>query len=291
MKKEEIEAIGEIEPIEAIDAIGAIEAIGEIEPIEAIEAIGAIESIEPIDAIEPIDDSGCLQVMEEEESIYGAYKNKKLPGVLLKQTNWENLNFYRKSDVVYQLTVAFCQRFLPKYGDRTVDQMVQAARSGKQNFVEGLSDGVTSTEMQLKLLNVGRASIQELREDFKDYLLGHGLSVWQNGHNRFQGMIDFCKTRNQLEDYSPYFSRWDAETMANTGLTLCHMIDTMLNHFMMAKEVEFVKYGGIKERMHRVRTGYRQGQDEHLRQLEAENQQLKAKIDQLQNEIERLKKR
>lgn len=217
---------------------------------------------------------------------YEAYKDEQVPQVLMKQTNWEELNFYRKSVVVYHLTVEFCRRFLPRYGDRTVDQMVQAARSGKQNFVEGLADGVTSTEMQMKLLNVGRSSIQELREDFSDYLQSHGKTVWQRGHERFQPMVDFCRPHNALEDYSPYFQRWDDETMANTGLTLCHMIDTMLNHFMKGKETEFVKYGGIKERMYRARTGYRQGQDKHIAALEQENRQLKAEIERLRHLLE-----
>ena len=73
-----------------------------------------------------------------------------------------------KTVVLYQMTVVFCRRFLPKHGDRIVDQMVQAARSSKQNIVEGLADGVTSTEMELKLLNVARASIKELKEDYLD---------------------------------------------------------------------------------------------------------------------------
>ena len=97
--------------------------------------------------------------------------------VLKKQTRWEDLYFYQKTVVLYQMTVVFCRRFLPKYGDRTVDQMVQAARSGKQNIVEGFADGVTSTEMELKLLNVARASIKELKEDYIDYLRSHGLAL------------------------------------------------------------------------------------------------------------------
>lgn len=220
------------------------------------------------------------------QQTYEAYKDQQVPQVLIKQTNWEELNFYRKSDVVYQLTTAFCRRFLPRYGDRTVDQMVQAARSGKQNFVEGLADGVTSTEMQMNLLNVGRSSIQELREDYRDYLLSHAMTPWQKGHARFEAMLDFCRIHNNLSDYKPFFDRWDAETMANTGITLCHMIDTMLNHFLKGKEIEFVKLGGIKERMYRARTGYRQGQDERLAALEKENQQLKAEIQRLHQLLE-----
>ena len=93
--------------------------------------------------------------------------------VLKRQTNWRELWFYKKTVVLYQLTYVFTRRFLPAYGDRTVDQMVQAARSGKQNIVEGTADGVTSTEMELKLLNVARASIQELLEDYEDYIISH----------------------------------------------------------------------------------------------------------------------
>lgn len=90
--------------------------------------------------------------------------------VLKSQANWDALYFYQKSDVIYQLAFAFCERFIHLYKDRTRDQVIQAARSCKQNIVEGLADGVASTEMQLKLLNVARASLKELREDFEDYI-------------------------------------------------------------------------------------------------------------------------
>ena len=113
---------------------------------------------------------------------------------LRKQTRWENLWFYQKTVVLYQMTVVFCKRFLPAYGDRTVDQMVQAARSGKQNIVEGSADGVTSTEMEAKLLNVARASIKELKEDYLDYLSVHKLSLWDKGHPRYAAMQAFAMT-------------------------------------------------------------------------------------------------
>lgn len=95
--------------------------------------------------------------------------------VLNQQRNWDTLYFYQKSDVVYQLAFAFCDRFIHLYKDRTRDQVIQAARSCKQNIVEGLADGVASTEMQLKLLNVARASLKELREDFEDYIKSRHL--------------------------------------------------------------------------------------------------------------------
>ena len=201
--------------------------------------------------------------------------SQKLPSALRPQTNWENLHFYQKSDAIYQLTFSFCRRFLPAYGDRTVDQMVQAARSGKQNIVEGLADGVTSTEMQLKLLNVARASIQELREDYRDFLSSRGLPLWVSGQPRYDKMVAFCRSHNKAADYEPYFEKWTAEEMANTGLTLCHMTDAMMNTFIKKLDEEFVRNGGIKERMYAARTGFRKGQDERLRFLEAENERLK----------------
>lgn len=101
--------------------------------------------------------------------------------VLGKQFDWNALYFYKKSDVIYQLSFAFCDRFIHRYKDRTRDQIIQAARSCKQNIVEGLADGVTSTEMQLKLLNVARASLKELREDFEDYIKSRHLKFYQSG--------------------------------------------------------------------------------------------------------------
>ena len=119
------------------------------------------------------------------------------PRVLRSQTKWENLFFYQKTDVLYQLTVAFCRRFLPKFGDRTVDQMVQAARSGKQNIVEGCADGVTLTETDLRLLNVSRGSLRGLREDSADHLKVCALPVWEAGHSRFDAMHSFCRAHTR----------------------------------------------------------------------------------------------
>lgn len=127
--------------------------------------------------------------------------------VLATQVNWKDLWFYQKSEVLFQLTFVFCERFLPKYGDRTVDQMIQAARSGKQNIVEGLADGTTSTEMMLKLLNVGRSSLKELQEDFSDYLISRRLTVWDKRHERFDAMLAFCKANNFFAAYEPYLTQ------------------------------------------------------------------------------------
>jgi four helix bundle suffix protein len=202
-------------------------------------------------------------------------KNPSTPVFLRKQTNWKNLWFYQKAEVLYQLTYAFTRRFLPNYGDRTVDQMVQAARSGKQNIVEGSADGVTSMEMEIKLLNVARASIQELLEDFEDYIPAHHLTKWTQEHPRFEQMMAYCREHNRVEDYEPYFEQWTDEEMANIGITLCRMVDKMMVSYQEKKQEEFVTQGGIKERMHAARTGFRQQEEQELLALRQQAQQLK----------------
>ena len=195
--------------------------------------------------------------------------------ILKRQRPWREAYYYQKSDTLYQLTYVFCQRFLPKHGDRTVDQMIQAARSGKQNIIEGTEAGETSTETHIKLLNVARSSLQELREDYRDYLQSRNLSIWSSEHNRYEKMTRFCKQHNQAEDYKPFFEKWTNEEMANTALTLCFMTDRMLNNQLKKLESDFVKQGGIKERMHAARTGYRNNQDAEIKRLEQENISLR----------------
>ncbi len=210
--------------------------------------------------------------------------------VLKKAVVWKELYFYRKSDAIYQLTVEFCHRFLPPYGDRTVDQMVQAARSGKQNIVEGSEDGQTSSEMEIKLLNVARGSLQELRLDYQDYLNTHHLPVWAADSERQKRLRDFCHSHNDYSDYAPLVAKMSDEEMANLLLTLCHQTDKMMYSYIENLEHRFVTEGGIKERMYAARTGYRKEVDARMRALETENAALKQKIKKLEEEIERVRK-
>ena len=221
----------------------------------------------------------------------GNGRKKEFQSIFRRVTKWQDLWFYQKSEVLYQMTFVFCERFLPRHGDRTVDQMVQAARSGKQNIVEGSEDGKTSTELELKLLNVARSSIGELRQDFEDYLKSRNLHIWTREDARFQPMRDFTKTHNTLADYEPYFQKWSAEEMANVGLTLCYQVDTMMNKYMESLERTFVTEGGIKERMHQARTGYRQQQDNRLAELEQLVPQLQQQLAEAQAAYLDLKQR
>ena len=208
------------------------------------------------------------------------------PKVLRSGTDWKTLRFYQKADALYQMTFVFCKCFLPTYGDRTVDQMIQAARSGKQNIVEGKEDGMTSTEMELKLLNVARSSLQELRQDYEDYLHTRGLRLWESSHLRYNALLTFCRVHNSYADYAPFVNRWTAEEFCNTALSLCHITDRMMCRYLDFLQKRFVTEGGIKERMYAARTGYRKEQDRMTEALKAENAALKAEMARLKRLLE-----
>ena len=214
---------------------------------------------------------------------------ERIESVLRKQTNWKNLWFYQKTIVLYQMTYVFTKRFLPAYGDRTVDQMVQAARSGKQNIVEGTADGVTSSEMELKLLNVARSSIQELREDYADDIIKKGLTLWTKDHPRFDGMLKYCRKHNSLDDYTKYFYRWSEEEFCNIAITLCRMVDKMMMSYQTIKEKDFVEQGGIRERMTAARINYRNDQKITVDDLQKELYALRKETAELKNAVKKTK--
>lgn len=211
-----------------------------------------------------------------------------IPAVLQKEVQYQDLFFYQKSEVLYDLTYYFAKNYLLSRGDRTVDQMIQAARSGKQNIVEGLADGVTSTELQLKLLNVARASLKELRADYEDYLSTRHIDVWKESHPRYNTMLDYCRSHNKTEDYKPYFSRWTDEEMCNIALTLLHMTDKMMKTYLSGLEQQFLTQGGIRERMYAARTGYRKGLDEELQRLRSETKSLRQQVTVMEQRVEQL---
>lgn len=205
------------------------------------------------------------------------YRNGR-PSVLRRATVWRELNFYKRSEILYQLTVAFCRRFLPKHGDRTVDQMVQAARSTKQNIVEGYSDGQVSFEIELKLLGVARGSNQELLADYGDYLAAHGLAEWKDANPRFEALHRFCREKTDLAAFQPYFEKWSDDEMANCAICLAHMIDKALDTTLAKKDEAFVTQGGIRERMTAARLGYRTDQRARIEALERENAALRGEV-------------
>ena len=215
-------------------------------------------------------------------------EDKKIPKVLQNEVQYQELFFYQKAEVLYALTYHFAKRFLTGKTDRTVDQMIQAARSGKQNIVEGFADGMTSTELQLKLLNVARASLKELRADYEDYAQTRHLPLWPPSHPRYDEMLHFCRYHNRVSDYEPFFNKWSDEEQCNLALTLLHMTDKMMKTYLGGLDRQFVTQGGIKERMYAARTGYRQGVDEELLRLRDENKALRQQVPVLEQRIEQL---
>jgi len=176
--------------------------------------------------------------------------------------NYRNLRVYKVTEIIYDISYYFAQKYLSK-GDRTVDQMVQAARSGKQNIAEGNQAAATSSETEIKLTNVAKASLEELLIDYEDYLRVHKLEQWNKLHPRFETMRQYARSEQIMKDYSKYIVRMTDEEIANLCITLIHQAIFMLFKLLEHMQERFVKEGGIKEIMYKARTEYRNEQ-KHL---------------------------
>lgn len=207
---------------------------------------------------------------------------------LPKRGNYHRLIAYQKAECIYDITFYFAHTHLDK-SDRTIDQMVQAARSGKQNIAEGSAASATSTETELKLINVARASLQELLADYTDYLRVHALEQWAMDSEKARQARQVCSRHNDTAYYRTAIAERSAETIANIAITLIHQEDVLLRKLLQRLEDDFVRQGGIKERMYAARTGYRQEQDAHLVALEAENKQLREENARLREALSALK--
>lgn len=199
--------------------------------------------------------------------------------------HYRHLRVFKAAEALYDLTYLFCQRFLPAHGDRTVDQMVQAARSGKQNIAEGNQAAATSSETEIKLTNVARASIEELLDDYEDYLRTRSLPQWDATHPRQGALRNWTRSDAFYEEYMSKASLMTDEELANLGITLCHQTIFLLGQLLKTQQSRFVEQGGIKERMHAARTGYRQQQDAELAALRQENDLLRQRIAQLEETL------
>ncbi len=173
-----------------------------------------------------------------------------------QDNNYSTLKAFQKAECVYDVTYYFANKFLQK-GDRTIDQMVQAARSGKQNLAEGNIDGVTSKEMEIKLTNVNRASLHELLLDYEDYLRVRGLEQWTFNDPRCVQTREFCKRHLDSTVYREKIKDRTDETIANIAITLIHQCDVLIKGLIEWQKKNFLENGGIKEEMYRARKAYR----------------------------------
>lgn len=182
------------------------------------------------------------------------------PGFLPQGGNYRELLSFRKSETVFDITFRFCERFLRK-GDRTTDQMVQAARSGKQNIGEGCKASITSTEMELRLVNVARASLEELLLDYEDYLRVRDHPKWAKNSKEALYVRKLGRTPDEsYETYRQFMDTRPPQVLANIALCLIHQANYLLDQQRRRLEKDFVKKGGIKERMTAARLAYRKRQ-------------------------------
>jgi four helix bundle suffix protein len=173
--------------------------------------------------------------------------------IILPHGNYQELLSYQKSEVIYDLTFRFCEKHL-KRGDRTIDQMVQAARSGKQNIVEGSKASGTSKEMEIKLTNVARASLEELLEDYRDYLRVRDLAIWDKDSKEAQYVRKLgSKPYTTYETYRTYVDTRSAEVVSNIAICLIHQANYLLDQQIRRLEKDFLKEGGLRERMTKAR--------------------------------------
>lgn len=175
---------------------------------------------------------------------------------LRQDQDYHTLMAFRKAECIYDVTYYFAHQFLQK-GDRTIDQMIQAARSGKQNIAEGTVDGLTSREMEMKLLNVNRGSLHELLQDYEDFLRVRSLEIWKWDDSRCRQARAFCRNHLDSAVYREKIKVRSAETIANIAITLIHQCDALLRGLIEWKKKQFKEQGGIKEEMYRARTEWR----------------------------------
>jgi len=174
-------------------------------------------------------------------------------GFIPAHGGYQDLRSYRKAKIVYDATVRFCARFLDRR-DRTVDQMVQAARSGKQNIVEASMASGTSKEMEVKLTNVARASLEELLEDYRDFLRTRGFRMWEKDSPEALFVRKLGANSDvSYESYRTYVETRPAAVVANIAICLVHQANYLLDQQIRQLERAFVADGGLRERMTQAR--------------------------------------
>ena len=179
------------------------------------------------------------------------------PNFIPPHGGYEDLFSFQKARIVYDGTVRFCERFLQKR-DRTVDQMVQAARSGKQNILEGSQASGTSKEAEIKLINVARASLEELLEDYRDFLRVRKAALWDKNSREARFVRRLGQRENKsYESYRTYIETRPAPVVANILICLIHQTNYLLDQQLRQLEKAFLTEGGLRERMTRARLSHR----------------------------------
>lgn len=175
---------------------------------------------------------------------------------LQNKGGYRKLVVYQITELIYDITYHFTGRFLDKR-DRTVDQMIQAARSGKQNIAEGSAASTTSAETEIKLTNVAKASLEELLIDYEDYMRVNNLVQWNENHPRYSNVRRFCRFSALKVDTAGMLPRMNDEEIANMAVTLINQATYMLRRLIESQQKKFLENGGVREQMTRARLDYR----------------------------------
>jgi len=166
---------------------------------------------------------------------------------------FRDLKSYQMSEIVYDATVVFCDRWIGRRS-RTHDQMVQAARSGKQNIAEGSMASGTSKKFELKLVGVARASLEELLLDYQDFLRQRSLPLWEKNHPQVQIIrkLAYASNRSYMT-YRTYIEAVPPEVAANALICLIHQTNFLLDQQLRQLEKQFLDQGGFTEKLYRAR--------------------------------------
>jgi len=182
------------------------------------------------------------------------------PKRLRPSGGYRKLRSFRTTTVIYDATVSFCDRFMDKRS-RTVDQMVQAARSGRQNIAEGSRATATSSQTELRLMNVARASLDELLLDYEDYLRQRGLRQWHKDDplarevravgKKIPDRADSPDRTDQTDGgaYARWLGSKDSAVVANAVICLIHQANYLLDQQIAGLERQFVEGGGYSEQL------------------------------------------
>ena len=176
--------------------------------------------------------------------------------IILPHGGYKSLLTYKKSIIILEGTICYCRRFL-RLSDRTVDQMTQAARSCKQNIVEGSEAAATSKKTELHLTNVARASLEELLEDYRDQLRSHQLAPWNLDEKRTKRVRDYCAAHSDWTEYEKIFESRSLEELCNLQICQIFQEQRLLKKQIAYLAEDFKKHGGLSERMSAVRYGER----------------------------------
>lgn len=176
--------------------------------------------------------------------------------IIRHKGDYKTLLCYQKAEAVYDITYFFVEHFLER-GDRTCDQMIQAARSGKQNIVEGYAASATSIETELRLMNVAKSSLHELLMDYEDYLRTRNLIRWSNDSEQLRRAQQLGREHNDSAFWRELIQTRSAETIANLAIVLIYQTDSMLYNFIQRVMERFVQEGGFREQLTRLRLQHR----------------------------------